>query len=257
MILLRSLLFQSVLIGSSLLYSLMILALGGGTTGPRLACSWARLNLGALRVLCGLDYRVSGLEHLPADNAIVLCKHQSAWEILALRALLSPEQSWVLKQELTRIPIFGQALKRLSHIAIDRAAGRREITRLIREGSALLEQGHWVVIFPEGTRVAPGTSGNYNIGGALLAERTGRPVVPIAHNAGVFWGRRSLVKRPGVIDLVIGPTIRTQGRKATEINAEVEHWIEHTLASIQTSPQIGSAHDVPITAESPDQDPVN
>lgn len=232
MTLLRSLLFQLILIGSSLLYSLAILALGSGDSGrraPRLARSWARVNLKALKILCGLDYRVHGLEHLPTDNAIVLCKHQSAWEILALRALLPPEQSWVLKQELIRIPVFGQALKRLSHIAIDRAAGRREITRLIREGSALLEGGHWVVIFPEGTRVAPGTQGSYNIGGALLAERTGRPVVPIAHNAGVFWGRRRLVKRPGTIDLVIGPTISTQGRKATEINTEVEHWIEQTL----------------------------
>ena len=235
MTLLRSLLFQLILIGSSLSYSLAILAFGSGDSGrrgPRLARSWARLNLTALKILCGLDYRVQGLEHLPTDNAIVLCKHQSAWEILALRALLPPEQSWVLKQELIRVPIFGQALKRLSHIAIDRAAGRREITRLIREGSALLESGHWVVIFPEGTRVAPGTQGNYNIGGALLAERTGRPVVPIAHNAGVFWGRRSLVKRPGTIDLMIGPSIPTQGRKATEINAEVEHWIEQSLKSL-------------------------
>lgn len=232
MIFLRSLLFQLVLTASSLLYSLAILALGhgdSGTRGPRLARSWARLNLKALKRLCGLDYRVRGLEHLPTDNVIVLCKHQSAWEILALRALLPTEQSWVLKQELIRIPVFGQALKRLSHIAIDRAAGRREITRLIREGSALLEQGHWLVIFPEGTRVAPGAQGSYNIGGALLAERTGRPVLPIAHNAGVFWGRQSLIKRPGTIDLVIGPTIRTQGRKATEINAEVERWIEQTL----------------------------
>lgn len=235
MTLLRSLLFQLILIGSSLLYSLAILALGSGDSGrraPRLARSWARLNLKALKILCGLDHRVHGLEHLPKDNAIVLCKHQSAWEILALRALLPPEQSWVLKQELIRIPVFGQALKRLRHIAIDRAAGRREITRLIREGSALLEGGHWVVIFPEGTRVAPGTQGSYNIGGALLAERTGRPVVPIAHNAGVFWGRRSLFKRPGTIDLVIGPSIRTQGRKATEINAEVERWIEQTIAGL-------------------------
>ena len=240
MIFLRSLLFQSILIGSSLIYSLMILASGGGTTGPRLARSWARFNLKALKILCGLDHRIHGLEHLPTDNAIVLCKHQSAWEILALRALLPPEQSWVLKQELIRIPVFGQALKRLSHIAIDRAAGRREITRLIREGSALLEQGHWVVIFPEGTRVAPGTQGSYNIGGALLAERTGRPVVPIAHNAGVFWGRRSLVKRPGTIDMVIGPTIRTQGRKATEINAEVERWIEQALQ--ECSPEFKKLH---------------
>jgi 1-acyl-sn-glycerol-3-phosphate acyltransferase len=235
MIFLRSLLFQLTLIGSSLIYSLAILVLGPGTSDNRrlrLARSWARFNLKVLKILCGLDYRVRGLEHLPTDNAIVLCKHQSAWEILALRAELPLEQSWVLKRELLGIPVFGPALKRLSPIPIDRAAGRREITRLIREGSDLLERGHWVIIFPEGTRVAPGAQASYNIGGALLAERSGHPVVPIAHNAGVFWGRRSLVKRPGTIDLVIGPTIQTQGHKATEINAEVERWIEQTLESL-------------------------
>ncbi|SDX80703.1 1-acyl-sn-glycerol-3-phosphate acyltransferase [Allochromatium warmingii] len=235
MIVLRSLLFQLILIGSSVSYSLLILAFGSGDSGqrgPRLARSWAQFNLTALKLLCGLEYRIHGREHLQRKNAIVLCKHQSAWEILALRALLPIEQSWVLKQELLRIPIFGHALQRLSPIPIDRAAGRREITRLMREGGAQLERGHWVVIFPEGTRVAPGTQGSYNIGGALLAERSGYPIVPMTHNAGVFWGRQRLLKRPGTIDLVIGPTIATQGRKATEINAEVERWIEETLATL-------------------------
>ncbi|MBK1717451.1 lysophospholipid acyltransferase family protein [Thiocystis violacea] len=235
MIFLRSLLYQLVLIGSSLLYSLAILMVGWWMPSrfvSRLGRSWARLNLKALKTICGLDYRVQGLEHLPKENAIVLCKHQSAWDIIALRAFLPADQSWVLKEELTRIPIFGWALRHLQPIPIDRSVGRREITKLIREGLRFLNAGRWVIVFPEGTRVAPGTRQTYGIGGALLAERSGRPVVPIAHNAGVFWGRRSLIKRPGTIDVVIGPVIDTRESKATEINAATEQWIERAVAGL-------------------------
>ncbi len=226
MILLRSLLFQILLIGSSVSYALAILAFDRHKFA--LAQSWARFNLRMLKRLCGLDYRVQGLDQLPTSNAIVLCKHQSAWEILALRALLPPRQSWVLKQELLRIPIFGGALNRLDPIPIDRSAARRELMHLLRVGTERLGQGYWMIIFPEGTRVAPGSQVSYAIGGALLAERTGYPVIPVTHNAGVFWGRRSLIKRPGTIELIFGPAIATQGRKAAEINAEAKLWIEET-----------------------------
>ncbi|MBK1722078.1 lysophospholipid acyltransferase family protein [Thiocystis violacea] len=235
MLLLRSLLYQVVLLGSSLLYSIAILLVGWGRSKhlvARLARSWGVLNLHALKHLCGLEYRVTGIEHLPREPSVVLSKHQSAWEIIALRVLLPLDQSWVLKQELTRIPFFGWALNRLDPIPIDRAAGRREITKLIREGTKRLDEGRWIIVFPEGTRVAPGTQHTYGIGGALLAERSGRRVVPIAHNAGVFWGRRSLMKRPGIIDVVIGPSLQTQGRKATEINALTEEWIEGAVAAL-------------------------
>lgn len=235
MILLRSLLYQVFFIGSTLIFSLAIVLLGwivSDTLVAKLARAWARVNLAALRVICGLDWRIQGIEHLPQEPAIVLSKHQSAWEILALRALLPFEQSWVLKQELMQIPVFGWALKSLHPIAIDRAAGRRAAAQLIRQGETLLNAGRWIVIFPEGTRVAPGTRQPYAIGGALLAERSGRPVVPIAHNAGYFWGRRRFVKYPGTIDLVIGPVLETSGRKAAEINATVEDWIERTLETL-------------------------
>ena len=235
LLLLRSLIYQVFFIGSTLVFSLAILLIGwmvSDTLIARLARSWARVNLAALRLICRLDYRVQGLEHLPRDTAIVLCKHQSAWEIIALRAMLPFEQSWVLKQELMRIPVFGWALKRLHPIAIDRAAGRRAAAQIIREGERLLNAGRWIVIFPEGTRVAPGVRQPYAIGGAMLAERSGRPVVPIAHNAGYFWGRRRFVKSPGTIDVVIGPLLETQGRKAAEINTAVEEWIESTLDAL-------------------------
>lgn len=233
--LLRSLFYEVVLVGSVLLFSTLIIVFGSLLSErgiDRLARLWARINLSALKWICGLRCRVSGLENLPTDTAIVLSKHQSAWDIIALRAILPKRQSWVLKQELMSVPVFGAGLARLRCIPIDRSAGRRAIVALVRDGLRLLEAGRWVIIFPEGTRVAPGCRHPYAIGGAVLAERSGRPVVPIAHNAGCFWGRRSIRKRPGTIDLVIGPTISTVGRSAAEVNAAVEEWIESTVTAL-------------------------
>ncbi|NEX18768.1 1-acyl-sn-glycerol-3-phosphate acyltransferase [Thiorhodococcus mannitoliphagus] len=237
MIFFRSLLYQIVLVLSSLLFSIAMLCvsiLPATKLLDRLAKYWGHTNLWALKILCGLSYRVTGLEHLPKEPVVVLAKHQSAWETIAFWVLLPEHQSWVLKQELTRIPFFGWALTRCRPIAIDRSAGRREITKLIQEGTERLNAGRNVIIFPEGTRVAPGTHHAYGVGGALLAERSGRPILPIAHNAGVFWGRRSLMKRPGIIDVVIGPLIEPAGRKATKINALAEEWIEKTVAKLPT-----------------------
>lgn len=235
MILIRSLLYQVVLIGSTILFSILVLIAGIARLDGivnRLGNAWGYTNLWALKFLCGLDYRVRGMEHLPSEPVVLLSKHQSSWETIALRAFLPPNQAWVLKQELTRIPIFGWALMKFKPIPIDRSAGRREITKLIREGTQRLDSGRMVIVFPEGTRVAPGVHHAYGVGGALLAERSGRRVVPIAHNAGVYWGRRSFLKHPGVIDVVIGAPIETQGRKATEINALTEEWIERTVAEL-------------------------
>lgn len=199
----------------------------------QLARRWALINLSALRLICRLDFRMIGHEHLPSRNAIVLCKHQSAWETIALRAILPVEQTWVLKAELVRVPIFGNALKAFAPITIDRSAGLRAIKKLVSEGKTWLDAGRWVLIFPEGTRVTTGHRGNYNIGGALLAQRTGYPIVPIAHNAGMFWSRRGFQKRPGTIDLVIGPLIDVCGKSAHEINLEAQEWIELTVGRLE------------------------
>jgi 1-acyl-sn-glycerol-3-phosphate acyltransferase len=238
MIFVRSLIYQVFLIVSTVFFSSVIFVAGSlraSSITARLARSWGRSNLLALKWICGLDCHPIGLEHLPVDKAIVLAKHQSAWEIIALRALLPLDQSWVLKQELMRLPLFGAALSKLHPIAIDRAAGRKAIAHLVREGEKALREDRWVVVFPEGTRVAPGTHQPYGLGGALLAERSGVSVVPIAHNAGQFWGRRSFLKFPGTIELVVGPVVRTTGRKAAEINAEVEEWIESTCNNLPIS----------------------
>jgi 1-acyl-sn-glycerol-3-phosphate acyltransferase len=192
--------------------------------------------LGLLKLTCGLGYRVDGLERLPAEPAIVLCKHQSAWETIALRAILPLPQTWVLKRELVRLPIFGWALAVYQPIAIDRAAGRRAMKQLLEQGKRSLRAGRWVIVFPEGTRVAPGERKAYGVGGALLAEKSGRPVVPIAHNAGVYWGRQSFLKRPGIIELRIGAPISVKDRRAAEISQDAERWIEATVAELPGHP---------------------
>jgi 1-acyl-sn-glycerol-3-phosphate acyltransferase len=236
---LRSAIFLVLLGLAVVLYGIPISLLGRFLSPVwlnRLARSWARSVLGLLKLICGLGYRVDGIERLPPEPAIVLCKHQSAWETIALRAILPPSQTWVLKRELVRLPVFGWALAVYEPIAIDRAAGRRAMKQLLDQGKRALQKGRWVIIFPEGTRVAPGEHKAYGIGGALLAEKSGRPVVPIAHNAGIFWGRRSFLKRPGVIELKIGAPIPARDRGATEINREAERWIEATVAELPTHP---------------------
>lgn len=238
MILFRSIVFQIVLILVTGAFSSAIALLGQrvplrviGGLGRR----WGYTNLWVLGRLCGLRYRITGWENVPATNLIVMCKHQSAWETVALRAFLPLEQTWVLKKELLHIPILGPALRQFKPIAIDRSAGRKALKQVLNEGQALLDSGRWLVVFPEGTRVAPGEKGSYSVGGALLAEKSGYPILPIAHNAGVFWGRRSIRKYAGTIDVVIGPVIETRNKTAQAINKEVEDWIEAAVAGLPQS----------------------
>lgn len=193
-----------------------------------LITGWARSMLWWLRVTCGLRYRVLGRENIPEQPCVILCKHQSAWETLALQQIFPP-QVWVLKRELLFIPFFGWGLALTSPIAINRAAGREALKQLVAKGKERLKQGFFVVIFPEGTRVAPGTTGKYHIGGAWLAAQTKTPVVPVAHNAGEYWGKNSFLKRPGTITLSIGRPIDTNGIKADELNQRVEAWIEKEM----------------------------
>ena len=150
---------------------------------------WSKIMLFIARHACGLDYRVEGRENLPAQPCVILSKHQSAWETLAFQTVFPP-QVHVLKRELLWIPFFGWGLAMMSPIAIDRAKGRTALRQLARLGKERIAQGFWVVIFPEGTRVTPGTQRKYQSGGAWLAVQTGAPVVPVAHNAGVLHQRR-------------------------------------------------------------------
>jgi 1-acyl-sn-glycerol-3-phosphate acyltransferase len=235
MVTIRSLAYLLAMSLSVVLYSIPLGVLGWAMPTAwlsTLGAQWARFNLFALRALCGLRFRVSGLEHLPSTNTILLSKHQSTWETIAFLAILPTPQTWVVKQELLRVPLFGWSMARFKPIAIDRNAGRKAIRQLLDQGLRALEDGRWVIIFPEGTRVAAGERGHYGMGGALLAEKAGRAVVPVAHNAGSFWARRDIRKYPGVVDVVIGPPIETRGRRAAEINRDVEEWIEETVTRL-------------------------
>ena len=233
MLFLRSLLFSLGMIISTLVFAPLGILTLPLPLPQRYAfiSQWARFNLWWLAVTCRLDYRVEGAENIPNHACVILCKHQSAWETLALQ-MIFPQQVWVIKRELLWVPFFGWGLAMLKPIAINRAAARQALRQLVEQGAQRLADGLWVVIFPEGTRVTPGEKRPYAPGGALLASRTGRTVVPVAHNAGEFWPKHGFLKRPGTIRLVIGVPILTTGRHANEINTLAEHWIEDTMTHI-------------------------
>ena len=197
----------------------------------RIISLWAKMMLPILRVVCGICHEVKGIENLPSQPCIVLCKHQSAWETLALQKIFPP-QVWVLKRELLLIPFFGWALALTSPIAIKRSDGRGAVKQLLKQGKERLAQGFCVVIYPEGTRIPYGQRGKYKMGGALLAASSGVPVIPVAHNAGRLWGRNAFSKHPGLITMSIGQPIDTTGLKAEEINARVEAWIENEIQQL-------------------------
>jgi 1-acyl-sn-glycerol-3-phosphate acyltransferase len=200
-------------------------------TRYRIISQWAKLMLPLLQLVCGIRHEVRGIENIPREPCIVMCKHQSAWETLALQKIFPP-QVWVLKRELLQIPFFGWALALTSPIAIKRSDGKGAMRQLLKQGKERLAQGFCVVIFPEGTRIPFGQRGKYKIGGAMLAASSGVPVVPVAHNAGRLWGRNAFSKHPGLITMSIGAPIETKGRKAEEINAEVEAWIENEIQQL-------------------------
>ncbi len=196
---------------------------------------WAHAMLWWLRFACGLSFVVKGRENIPDSPSIVLCKHQSAWETLALQLILPP-QVWVLKRSLLLIPFFGWALALTSPIAINRSAGREALKQLVAKGKDRLANNLWIVIFPEGTRISPGQRGKYHIGGAWLATHTGTQVVPVAHNAGKFWPKHSMLKQPGVIQISIGKPIESLGLKSDALNKKVEAWIEAEMLTLNNYP---------------------
>jgi 1-acyl-sn-glycerol-3-phosphate acyltransferase len=200
-------------------------------TRLRIGRYWGTTNLWFLKVICKLDYHVTGKENIASRNAIVFAKHQSTWETIALHAII-PLGRWVFKRELMRIPLFGWALACTDPIAIDRGAGRTAVNQLVTRGTEKLKQGKWINVFPEGTRTNPGTKPRYKMGAAVLAASSGYPVLPIAHNAGEYWPRHSFIKWPGRIEVRIGPYIETAGRKPEEIMDDARTWIENAMQEI-------------------------
>ncbi len=196
------------------------------------AAWYARRMLAVLKFVCGLDFEVSGAENFPATPHVALWKHASAWETFA-QFLIGPPKVIVLKRELFWIPFFGWGLALLRSIAIDRGAGASAVNQVVEQGTARLGEGLSVLVFPEGTRVAAGETRKFGVSGALLASRAGCLVVPVTHDAGYYWPRRGLLKRPGTIRVVIGRPIASTGRDARAINAEARDVIVSTLESIR------------------------
>lgn len=190
---------------------------------------WLGLAIWGARLICGVRWRVQGMEHLPTgatDSVILLSKHQSTWETFAYPMLMPRPLAYVFKRELIYVPFFGWAMSRLDMIHIDRSKRSEAWSKVAAQGKRLAQQGTWVIMFPEGTRVARGQAGEYKTGGTRLAIETGQPVVPIAVNAARCWPRKSFLLRPGVVDISVGPQIPSAGRAPAELMKEVQAWIE-------------------------------
>ena len=200
-------------------------------TRYRIIATWSRLIITFSQVICGIRYRVKGIENIPDKPCIVMSKHQSAWETFAFQVIFPPQVN-VVKKELLRIPFFGWGLAVLSPIAIDRGAGSQALKQMEEQGIDRLKKGFWVIVFPEGTRTKPGARSKYLPGGGWLAVRSGAIVLPVAVNSGQLWGRNAFLKRPGTITVSIGKPIDPSGMKAEEVNAKVESWIEQEMARI-------------------------
>jgi len=187
-----------------------------------------------LKWLCGLTYVVEGRENLPAaGNHVIFMKHSSTWETYAIM-ILFPPLVWVMKREIYWIPFVGWGCMLARCIAIDRKAGHSAVNQVLLQGKDRMERfGAWVLVFPEGTRMAAGETRKYGSSGTLLAAQQGCRIVPVAHNAGFFWPRRGLLKKRGVIRVIIGPPVEAAGRDTREVNEEVQAWIERNVEAVR------------------------
>jgi len=193
------------------------------------ARAWLALSIKMAHDLLHIQTNITGMENLPEDKqegVVLLVKHQSTYETFLLPAIMPRPLAYVFKKELLRVPFFGWAIGALDMIHIDRSQGKRAFSKVMQQGRMLLDMGHWVVMFPEGTRMKRGRKGEYKSGGARLAITAGVSVVPIAITSGRVWPRKAFVKRPGTVDISIGKPIPSKGREREELMAEVEQWIE-------------------------------
>lgn len=225
---LRSAAYLAFLVGTVMPYALFVLACRWLPQAGRywLCVGWTRIAIWGGRWICGIRWKVEGWENLPKGPAILLPKHQSAWETLWLPSTMPRRLTFVYKRELHWVPFFGWAFASIGMINIDRSKGQAAFEQVVEQGIEHLADNWWIVIFPEGTRRPPGGEPRYKTGGVRLAVRTGTPVVPIALNSGECWPRKAFLKQPGTITISIGEPIPTEGRNEREIAALVESWIE-------------------------------
>jgi 1-acyl-sn-glycerol-3-phosphate acyltransferase len=232
---LRSLLFALFQLIVTPIYAILVLLAFWLPRVPRFKfiTGWCWINLAAARLVCGIRHRVLGRENIPSRDAphIVMSKHSSTWETLALNFLFPP-LAFVAKKELLSIPFLGWAFTLASPITIDRKAGKDAMQQIAEQGRERLSQGFWIVVYPEGTRIRAGTRARYKSGGARLAITLGVPIVPVAHNAGYLWPKGVLGKRPGTVTVSIGPPIRPEGKDMQRLTNEVETWIEEEVARL-------------------------
>ena len=237
---LRSLLFAGGLLLSGTVAATLIVALLLIPNCRRyqypLSQRWCRFSMWWLRLTCEIDYQVTGSEHLPAaaEPTIIMAKHQSTWETLFLHQYLPP-LAWVAKRELLWIPFFGWAFATLNPIVINRSAKGSSMKQILRSGRERLQQGQWVLIFPEGTRLTPGERRKYGNGGAILAMHSNCRIVPVALNSGEFWPRGGFIKRPGTVQVVFGAPLFPEDRSVAELTREVETWIEEKMLHLAKS----------------------
>ncbi len=233
MALIRSSLHMAFMFVTVIPYALLIVVASLlGTPGKKLyliAQRWLTLSIDAARVIMGIRYQIHGEENLPVGDtspAILLVKHQSTYETFLMPAIMPHPLAYVFKRELLYVPFFGWAIGKLDMIHIDRSQRAKAFAKVVEQGQALLAQGVWVIMFPEGTRIPRGQRGSYKSGGARLAIATGAPVIPIAVTSAKCWPRKAFIKYPGVVDVSIGQPIPSVGRDADELTREVEEWIE-------------------------------
>ena len=206
----------------------------------KVAVGWNTTVVWWLKQTCGLGFRIEGMENIPEGSYVVLSNHQSTWETFAFFFIFHPT-SYVIKQELNRVPIFGWAITPLHFIGINRGGGKQALKQVLEQGKRCQSYGLNITVFPEGTRTAPGIDRPYKKGGAILARSLKAPVVPVAHNAGTFWPRHSYVKQPGVITVRIGTPIDTSGLSVDEINAQVKDWINIQVTDMtQSTTDVGA-----------------
>ena len=214
-------------------YALAVLALGwrDPVSRYRFITWWCRMMLWGARVICGIRSQVIGMHNMPTTPHIVMCKHSSTWETLALTQIFPP-LAFVAKKELLSIPFFGWAFRFASPITIDRKSGQDAMTQIAEQGRARFTQGFWIAVYPEGTRIRAGRRAKYKTGGARLAIEMNVPVLPVAHNAGWIWPKGVLGKQPGLITLSLGEPIAPAGKEPFALTQEVERWIEDEVARL-------------------------
>ncbi|MCG8671576.1 MAG: 1-acyl-sn-glycerol-3-phosphate acyltransferase [Pseudomonadales bacterium] len=206
-------------------FSIIVLPLLSFEKRYYLASSWVYFLEWWLKVACGIHHRVIDLDNLPKEPCVIVSNHQSTWETFFLQRYFAP-QATVLKKELMWIPFFSWVIRFMKPIVIDRSQKTNALKQILAQGEERLKEGLWVLIFPEGTRVAIGEKQPHFAGGSMLAIRNSVPIVPLVHNAGQVWPAHRISKYPGTVTVKFGKAIETKDRKPKDLTQEIQEWMD-------------------------------